>query len=444
MSELLFPLWQIDAQEYRAVCAYLRLTPETRLYDHLSRYLAEAPFRFPRPGGFSRYLAKPRLTGFRIGRLDPMTKLFLPAHPLRHVLNGVIALHECDPRGYRELAATPLGWRALFAAFGWALGFATNLAISLPWLVWQWVGYTAGSPFRAADGLVGKRALITGVSRGLGRDLMLGCLEGGAEVIGIVRNRESREALQAQIPAQARATLLVADLSIPGALFAALQEAQIPADSVAIAILSAAIKHDGKSVLSLPELRETFQVNFYAAVELADWLCGSASGLDVASAAKANRDGSEAPGVAAVAPTSSGDATDDRALSSTTRVVLVSSMGRWHGMHFSGGYNASKAALSIWGESLDMELRQCGHRRFTVTVVEPGIFASGMTRQTPLTRMLFVSRQKVAARILSGALAGRPAIRPPRWFALLTWAICLIGRNNRYRIFKSAKPRTDR
>jgi short-subunit dehydrogenase len=119
-------------------------------------------------------------------------------------------------------------------------------------------------------------------------------------------------------------------------------------------------------------------------------------------------------------------------------------MGRWHGMHFSGGYNASKAALSIWGESLDMELRQRGNRRFTVTVVEPGIFASRMTRQTPLTRMLFVSRQKVAARILAGALAGRPAIRPPRWFALLTWAICLIGRNNRYRIFASAKPRTDR
>jgi hypothetical protein len=67
-----------------------------------------------------------------------------------------------------------------------------------------------------------------------------------------------------------------------------------------------------------------------------------------------------------------------------------------------------------------------------------------MTRQAPLTRMLFVSRQKVAARILSGALAGQATIRPPRWFALLTWAICLIGRKNRYRIFARAKPRTDR
>jgi NAD(P)-dependent dehydrogenase (short-subunit alcohol dehydrogenase family) len=197
--------------------------------------------------------------------------------------------------------------------------------------------------------------------------------------------------------------------------------------------------------LSLRELRETFQVNFFAAVELADWLCGSGgNGQEVAFVPTADRDGSPHSGAGLAAGASPSDATRDRGLSSTTRVVLVSSMGRWHGMHFSGGYNASKAALSIWGESLDMELRQRENRRFTVTVVEPGIFASGMTRETPLTRVLFASRRKVAARILSGALAGRPAIRPPRWFALLTWVICLIGRDHRYRLFASAKPRADR
>lgn len=445
MAELLFPLWQIDAQEYRAVCAYLHLSPELRLYDRLSQYLAEAPFRFPCPGGFSRYLAKPRLTRFRIGRLDPMTKLFLPGHPLRHVLNGVIALHECDPRGYRELARATLGWRARFAVLGQTLGFAVNLSVGLPWLVWQWVGYAAGVPFRATDDLAGARALITGVSRGLGRDLMLRCLEGGAEVIGIVRSREARDQLQSELPQLARATLLVADLATPGALGAALRTAQVPANSIAIAILSAGVKHEGKSVLSLRELRETFQVNLFAAVELADWLCGpSDEDPDVALESMAERAQAPDSGAGRTMAAAPSGATPGRQPSSTTRVVLVSSMGRWHGMHFSGGYNASKAALSIWGESLDMELRQRGTRRFTVTVVEPGIFESGMTRNSPLARALFVSRAKVAARILPGALAGRPAIRPPRWFALLTWAICLIGRDNRYRLFASAKPRADR
>jgi NAD(P)-dependent dehydrogenase (short-subunit alcohol dehydrogenase family) len=444
MNESLFPLWQIDLEEYGAVCAYLGLTPQPRLYERLSRYLADAACRFPRPSSFSRYLAEPRLTRFRIGRLDPMTKLFLPDHPLRHALNGVVALHECDPVGYRELAVAPLGWRAGFAVLRHTLGFGVNLATSLPWLGWSWLGFAIGAPFRNGNNLVGKRALITGVSRGLGRDLMLRCLEGGAQVIGIVRNRDSKEELEAELPASARIILLVADLSVPGALVEALRDARIAADTVAIAILSAGIKHDGQSVLSAGALRDTFQVNFFASVELADWLCGGDSGHDLPPLPKADGAASSDSGAAPAAVASSSGAAGQDGLSSTTRVVLISSMGRWHGMHFSGGYNASKAALSIWGESLDMELRQRGNERFTVTVVEPGIFASGMTRPTPLTRALFASRREVAARILSGALAGRRAIRPPRWFALLTWGICLIGRDYRYRFLASAKPRADR
>ena len=108
-------------------------------------------------------------------------------------------------------------------------------------------------------------------------------------------------------------------------------------------------------------------------------------------------------------------------------------------MHSSSGYNASKAALSIWGESLDMELRQSRDRRFTVTIVEPGMFESGMTQQTPLTRLLSVSRREVAGRIISGTLAARKSIRPPLWFALLTWGVCLMGRDARYRLFARAK-----
>ena len=404
MRELAFPLWQIDPDEYRAVCAYLRLTPEMRLYERLSRYLAEAAFRFPRPDGFSRHLARGRLTRFRIGRLDPTTKLFLPGHPLRHVLNGVVALHECDSRGYRELADVEVGRHAWLALLGVGLRYGANLAISLPWLAWQWLGYAAAAPFRSAPALAGSRVLITGVNRGLGRDLMLHCLESGAEVIGIVRSSASRDALHSELPAPARVTLLVADLSVPGALQAALREAGIDAGTIAIAVLSAGIKHDGRSVLSSSDVRETFEVNFFAAVELSEWLCG--------------------------AP----------ATGSTTRIVLISSMGRWHGMHRSGGYNASKAALSIWGESLDLELRQSNPKRFTVTVVEPGLFASGMTARVPLARMLFASRRKVAARILAGACAGRAVIRPPGWFALLTWGVCLLGRGFRARAFASARP----
>jgi NAD(P)-dependent dehydrogenase (short-subunit alcohol dehydrogenase family) len=411
-AQLLFPLWQIDQQEYRAVCAHLGITPKAQVYERLSAYLANAPFRFPRPTGFSLFLARPRLTRFRIARLDMVTKLFLPHHPIRHVLNGVIALHECDAEGYRELSVAPVGWAVPLSLPGWASGFVWRLAVSVPWLGSRLLAYAAGAPFRRKGELAAKRILVTGVNRGLGMDLMLHCLEQGGEVVGTVRNAQALEELKGRLPAQAPITLLIANLSRPGALVEALEKAQIPAESLAVAILNAGVKYDGESVLSLANLRDTFQVNFFSAAELATWLCAPA--------------------------------TQEAGAADRVALVLVSSMGRWHGMHFGCGYNASKAALSIWGESLDMELRQSGKRRFTVTIVEPGIFESGMSRHTAPTRFLFAARRDVAQRIVSAALAGERAIRPPVWFALLTWAVCLAGRDFRYRLFTRAKPTVDR
>lgn len=410
---VLFPLWQIDTQEYAAICAYLGLTPKARLYGHISGYLAGAPFRFAPPSGFSEFLAGPRLTRWRIGRLDLATKLFIADHPLRHVLNCVIAVHECDGQGYREMAAAPLGWTAAATIVRSMAGLVFNFMLTMAWLGWQFVRYIPRMPFDVSDRLAGKRTLITGVGHGLGKDLMLHCLEHGAEVIGVVRSSESRDRLAAELAANARLTLLVADLSQPGALVTALAETRIPATSVALAILCAAVKHEGQSVLSSPNLRDTFEVNFFSVAEFAGWLCRSGSG-------------------------------DAPAPSPAATLVLVSSMGRWHGMHSTAGYNASKAALSIWGESLEMETRRQGSRRFAITIVEPGLFASGMTRPTPLTRLLLVSRRQVASRIVSGALSGRRAIRPPFAFALFTWAACLLGREFRYRLLTRAKPGADR
>ena len=108
-------------------------------------------------------------------------------------------------------------------------------------------------------------------------------------------------------------------------------------------------------------------------------------------------------------------------------------------MHGSGGYNASKAALSIWGESVEMDLQRAGLCA-TVTIVEPGLFASGMTRANGPARWLLASRREVARAVVDGALAGRRSIRPPAWFALLTWGVLIGGRRLRARLFARVKP----
>src|SRR5213079_2681016 len=108
----------------------------------------------------------------------------------------------------------------------------------------------------------------------------------------------------------------------------------------------------------------------FSAAEFAAWLCVSENrNQPSANAAE--------PASDLVSPSSPSRRTSDRQIRSDRSLVLISSIGRWHGMHGSCGYNASKAALSIWGESLDMELRQSGNRRFSITIVEPGIFESG-------------------------------------------------------------------
>jgi len=396
VKSLLFPVWQPDLQEYQAVCAYLGLSPRTHLYEKLSDYLSKAPFRFVRPKGFALYLAKPRMTLFRIARLDLASKLFFPHHPIRHILNGVIALHECDGEGYAELSAAPSGWTIPASLLGWAFSFAASIFITTGWLCWHFMLYLVSTPLRPEEDLTGKRILITGVNRGLGLDLLQNSLQQGAQVTGTVRTRESLDVLRAQLPEEAPVQLLVADLSQTGALVKALREGQISPDRVDIVVLCAGIKYSGVSAMDTPRLRDTFEVNYFSSVELAEWLYGS----------------------------------DHKAT-----LVLISSIGRWHGMHSSCGYNASKAALSIWGESLEMELHLAGKQECKVMVVEPGIFASGMMTQKGVSRLLFTARSELATRILSGAQQGRKVLRYPFWFALLTWTVCLGGRGLRYRLF---------
>jgi len=402
----MFPLWQVDGDEYAAACAHLGLTPDPALYGRVAAHLAPMPFRAPQLAGFALHLARLRRSRFRIARLDQATRLFFPAHPARHLLNAVIAVHECDGRGFRELSHSPAGaavWPALAAEVA---RFGLGMLLTLPWLAWHGAGHALIAAWRRDRDPGGQRVLVTGGSRGLGRDVVLHCLERGAAVVATVRTAASRDELVESLPAEAPLAVVVADLERPGALAAGLDAAGVDPRSVDVAIACAGVKRAGASALSMEDLRRTFEVNLFAAAELGAWFCGRKA---------------QSPGEAKPAS-----------------LVLVSSMGRWHGMHESGGYNASKAALSIWGESVEMDLQRAG-RRVTVTVVEPGLFASGMTRPAGSARWLQASRREVARAIVEGALAGRRSIRPPAWFALLTWGVLLGGRRLRARLFARVK-----
>lgn len=401
MNGPLFPLWQVDRDEYDVVCAHLGVQPDDRLYERLCTHLASTALRAPRPSPFAIHLARPPLGRWRIARLDLASRLFMPSHPVRHVLNGVIALHECTGAGYSQLSRTRTG-HGVWLLLAWeALRVAAALSVTLPWLVLQ------GMTFALARGrgatLAGRRVLVTGVARGLGHDLMLECLERGAQVVGSVRTAASAAVVRAGLPPQAPLTLVAADLSEPDALTRALDAADVRPESIDLVLVCAGVKHDGHEVLDLDRLRHTLQVNLLSSAELAAWLLPARAGRSVA-------------------------------------LGVVSSIGRWHGMHSSAGYNASKAALSIWAESLELDLARRPGVRPTITLVEPGLFRSAMTEGGGLRALLAIPRRRLAASIVDAVAAGRSTLRPPLWFAVLTWGLCLAGRRLRVRLLTRAKP----
>lgn len=403
MNGPLFPIWQVDRGEYEVVCAYLGLQPDPAVYEQLLAHLAEvAVTHQPGPGGFARALARGRLTRWRITRLDLATRLFFPGHPVRHVLNAAVALHECTGDGYGQLSRSPTGGAVWSAVVAWMLQFAGNLVVTLPWLALQAGAWALHAPFARERSLAGQRVLVTGVGRGLGRDLMLECLERGAKVLGTVRTEQGRSEVAQLLPAAAPLKTLVADLSQPGSLAQALKAAGVTPSELDAVIFCAGVKHDGHPVLDAERLRDTLQVNLLSCAEAAAWLYAD-------------------------------PARGPRALG------VVSSMGRWHGMHSTAGYNASKAALSIWAESLEMDFARRPGMHPTVTVVEPGLFESGMSQAAGARGLLFVPRRRVASRIVDAVTAGRRSLRVPGWFALLTWAVCAAGRGARLRLFARAK-----
>ncbi len=401
MRHVSFPIWGVDEREYRVVCAYLGLTPKPHLYEKLCGYLAKAPFRFEQPEGYCRFLATTSLTRFRLVRLDLVSKIFFPNHPVRHLLNAVIALHECDGEGYREMQDVPTGGSAWFAMLSWAISFALSLMITVVWASTTFAIYLVGKPFRPREVLAGKRVLITGVNRGLGLELLLHCLEQGAEVMGTVRNPSTLSDLMARLPVEAPVRLFVADLSETESLERIFNAGDISPTAIDIVIFSAGAKYSRESTNSSSKVRETFEINYFSAVDFVSYLCR---------------------------------------FGSPKSLVFVSSIGRWHGMHGSCGYNASKAALSIWAESLEMDFRAMPNEYPNVLIVEPGLFESRMMTGTKgVAGLLVVSAEEVAGRIIDAILRGRKTLRYPAWFALLTWALCLAGRNIRYRLFAAAK-----
>jgi NAD(P)-dependent dehydrogenase (short-subunit alcohol dehydrogenase family) len=345
----------------------------------------------------------------RLGFIDLWTRWLLPAHPWRFRLNAILAIHECDPRGCRDMLAQPasrLGaWLSLIGIGAAALW---NLLAGGIWLGAGACVYAlfGGAQRREQTHFHGKTVLITGAARGLGLALALRLLALGAQVVGVARNGAGLDALRRQLAdagLQPRFRLVAADLAQPGALAAALADNAIQTAHIDSAIINAGIKEDAALPAPPGALQRVFEVNVFGAMD---------SAAALLPAMRARGDG---------------------------QLVFISSLGRWHGMGRSGAYNASKAALSLLVESLAMDLGEAGRRAVRITSVEPGLIRTGMIVAGSLQDRLAVSAEQAAQRILRAAAANRRVCRFPLLFTLMTLALAHLPQGLRIRLLGRVK-----
>ncbi len=101
-------------------------------------------------------------------------------------------------------------------------------------------------------------------------------------------------------------------------------------------------------------------------------------------------------------------------------IVGISSVAGDRGRNGNSAYMASKAALSIYLESLRYRLRARGVR---VVTVKPGYVATPLTAGMRLPKALVASVDPVAERIAQACERGTPVLYVPGYWAAIMWIV---------------------
>lgn len=210
---------------------------------------------------------------------------------------------------------------------------------------------------------------ITGASSGLGAHLARELARRG-HAVGLVARREDRlRDLQGEIRAAGGvAEVAPADVTVPGSLeqaFSALASELGPVD---ICVANAGI--DGRfdvDAIDLIEVRRTFEVNLMGAIETAALVIPGMR----------ERGGGQ--------------------------LVVVSSVASNRGLPKSAPYSSSKAAISIFWESLRVDLAGSG---IDCTTIHPGFVRTAMTDSNDFA-MPFLLEPDDAARRMADAIEKR-------------------------------------
>jgi short-subunit dehydrogenase len=100
------------------------------------------------------------------------------------------------------------------------------------------------------------------------------------------------------------------------------------------------------------------------------------------------------------------------------QIAVVSSLASFIGLPYSASYNASKAAVRVWGESIRYVLRKSG---VGVSVICPGFVVSRMTSQAPFPMPFLMSAERASAIIRRGLAHDKARIAFPFGTKAAVW-----------------------
>ena len=100
------------------------------------------------------------------------------------------------------------------------------------------------------------------------------------------------------------------------------------------------------------------------------------------------------------------------------QIAVVSSLAGFIGLPYSASYNASKAAVRVWGESIRYVLKKDG---IGVSVVCPGFVVTRLTADAPFPMPFLMSAARASAIIRRGLAANRARIAFPFGTKAAVW-----------------------
>jgi short-subunit dehydrogenase len=100
------------------------------------------------------------------------------------------------------------------------------------------------------------------------------------------------------------------------------------------------------------------------------------------------------------------------------QIAVVSSLAGFIGLPYSASYNASKAAVRVWGESIRYVLRKSG---IGVSVICPGFVVSRITADAPFPMPFLMSAERASAIIRRGLARDKARIAFPVGTKALVW-----------------------